>query len=279
VAVKGARLWGVPAGVIVGGSDILILPRSPARRRAVVAALSAADAVFAVGRALCEATVALGIDPDKVHLHRQGIDPRFRPADRAAARRRLGLPLDTDILLWVGRMVPVKGLDVLIDACARLRKSGREFRLVLAGDGPLRSAVAADCERRHLTRLVLFVGPQPHDALPDWYRAADLCVLSSYSEGVPNVLRESLACGTPYVATAVGGVAEITDDPAVRLVPPNDPAALASAIDRALSERLAPVADSARFPDWCEAAERMIEVLMTRRCQSSEPSYQLEPCA
>jgi glycosyltransferase involved in cell wall biosynthesis len=241
--------------------------------------LSAADAVFAVGKNLRDATIALGIDPNKLHVHRQGTDARFRPGDRRAARRRLGLAADTDILLWVGRMVPVKGLEILIDACAQLRGGGRVFRLILIGDGPLRSVVAAECDRRGIAEMVTLAGEQPHDLLPDWYRAADLCVLSSHSEGVPNVLREALACGTPYVSTAVGGVAEISDDPAVHLVPPSDAKALARTIDRALSERRAPNAESVSFPDWAEVADRMLRLLFTGRQEPAASRCQLEACA
>jgi glycosyltransferase involved in cell wall biosynthesis len=283
VATRAGRLWDVPVGIIVGGSDVLILPRDRARRRAVVTALESADAVFVVGHALREATIGLGVSPNKVYVHRQGTHRRFQPGDRAAARRRIGLSADANVLLWVGRMVPVKGLEVLIDACARVRNAGRDFRLILAGDGPLRAAVFEDCQRRGLSSNVSFPGELPNDELPDWYRAADLFILSSHSEGVPNVLREALACGTPYVATAVGGVGELTDDHAVRLVPPGDSVAMAAAIDQALANPRAPDPDRARFPDWSEASERLLQVLLPARSPArDEPPtacYQLEGCA
>jgi teichuronic acid biosynthesis glycosyltransferase TuaC len=283
VATRAGRLWDVPVGIIVGGSDVLILPRDRARRRAVVTALEGADAVFVVGHALREATIGLGVNPNKVHIHRQGTHRWFRPGDRAAARRGIGLPEAANVLLWVGRMVPVKGLEVLTDACARLRSIGRDFHLILAGDGPLRGAVADECHRRGLSANVSFRGELANDTLPDWYRAADLVVLSSHSEGVPNVLREALACGTPYVATAVGGVGELTDDPAIRLVPAGDPGALAAAIDQALTNRRRPDPDRARFPDWSETGERLLQILLATRSPTGEeqptPYYQLEGCA
>jgi glycosyltransferase involved in cell wall biosynthesis len=101
----------------------------------------------------------------------------------------------------------------------------------------------------------------PHDQLPDWYGAADLTVLSSHSEGIPNVLRESLACGTPYVATRVGGVAELSEDPAVRLVPPGDPAALAGAIRASLAERH-PL-QKAHYGTWRDYAEAVLKLLFS----------------
>src|SRR5207247_9071660 len=83
-------------------------------------------------------------------------------------------------------------------------------------------------------------GPLPHAELPDWYRAANLTVLPSRSEGMPNVLRESLACGTPFVASRVGGIVEIAEACSGHLVPPDDPGALAEAIGRTLAAPAGP---------------------------------------
>ena len=237
VAVRAARLAGVPVGIVVGGSDVLLLPRDPKRGRAVANALRGADAVFAVSRDLQNRAIELGVAREKAHVVYNGVDARFTPGDRTAARERLGLSREGNLLLWVGRMDPVKGLEVLLEACGRLAARDVDFRLVLIGDGPARGAVLEGVSRHGLSERVRFAGTVRHEALPDWYRAADLTVLSSHSEGIPNVLRESLACGTPYVATRVGGVAELSDDPAVHLVPPADPAALADAIAAALNDR------------------------------------------
>src|SRR5207248_1750555 len=128
----------------------------------------------------------------------------------------------------------VKGLDVLLEACAKLRHDGVDHRLYLIGDGRLRKSLETESAIRGLSGIVSFIGPVAHDRLPDWYRAADLTVLPSRSEGVPNVLRESLACGTPFVATRVGGIHEIAYAPDDQLVPADDPAALADAIERSL---------------------------------------------
>ena len=242
VATRVARLAGARVGIMVGGSDILLLTRNRRRRRAIVNTLGAADAVFAVGQDLKSKVIQLGIDPSKTHVFDRGVDPQFAPGDRRLARTRRGLPLERNILLWVGRMAPVKGLEVLLQACASLRSRQFDFEVVLIGDGPLRKPLEASCHRLGLSERVRFTGALPHGSLPDWYRAADLTVLPSYSEGNPNVLRESLACGTPYVASRVGGVPEISDDPCNQLVPAGDSAQLAEAIENMLSRqpRLAP---------------------------------------
>jgi glycosyltransferase involved in cell wall biosynthesis len=135
-------------------------------------------------------------------------------------------------------MVPVKGLDILVAACQRLKQQVPDFQLYLIGDGPERPSLAAEVQRLGLSEHVVFVGPVDHDRLGVWFQAADLTVMPSRSEGIPNTLLESLACGTPFVASAVGGVPEVAGHAAGRLVPPERPDELAAAIEAALAERL-----------------------------------------
>jgi teichuronic acid biosynthesis glycosyltransferase TuaC len=261
-AVRVARLLGVPSAVIVGGSDVLLLPQDHRRRRCVVKVLNDVDAILTVSRDLQANTVKLGIPPEKVHVWSQGVDTElFSPGDRRDARRRLGIPVEGKALLWVGRMHPVKAVDVLVDSCARLRSRGTDFRLYLVGDGPLRRSLEDQVRAASLLDRVRFVGPQNHQRLGDWYRAADLTVLPSWSEGIPNTLRESLACGTPFVASRVGGIPEIADEPANRLVPPGDPLALSEALEQTLAEPSALGAVRPRSGGWAEAAASLVKIV------------------
>jgi len=240
VAVRAARLAGVPSAVIVGGSDVLLLAQSPGRRRRILKVLHATDAVIPVSDDLKTKLIGIGIAADKVHVVPRGVDSdRFSPGSRDDSRRKLNIRPDARVVVWVGRMVPVKGLDVLLDACGRLLHGAGAlpFHLYLVGDGPLRETLSHRAVKLGVAGGVSFVGAVPHSELVDWYRAADLTVLPSRSEGVPNVLRESLACGTPFVASAVGGIPEIADDATCRLVPPEDPASLAAALARAIECR------------------------------------------
>lgn len=236
-AVRAARLAGIPAIVITGGSDVLLLTRDPARKRCIEQVLRQADAVVAVSEDLARHVASLGVDPGKIHTMLRGVDTsRFSPGDAREARLRLGLPTEGPMMLWVGRMVPVKGLEVLIEACRALRPRHPDLRLYLVGDGALRASIQAAITAAGLDEMVRLVGLVPHEALADWFRAADLTVLPSLSEGIPNVLRESLACGTPFVASQVGGIPELARNGAGWLVPPGDPAALAATIDRVLTD-------------------------------------------
>jgi glycosyltransferase involved in cell wall biosynthesis len=159
-------------------------------------------------------------------------------------------------------MVPVKGLDVLLAACSTLRQRQVDFRLYLVGDGPLREPLQRDCRALGLKGMVTFVGTLLSDELADWYRAADFTVLPSRSEGIPNVLRESLACGTPFVASDVGGIPELADGSDSILVAPGDPRSLAEAIEQGLAKwgSRAPKAPP-RFLSWPESAASLTRII------------------
>ncbi len=259
-AVKIAREAGIPVVVMSGGSDVLVVARDPRRRRRMVAVLAAADAVVCVSEHLRRAVTAFGIAARKIHVVYRGVDPeRFHPGDGDAARARLGLRQDRPVLLWVGRIVPVKGLETLVDACAVLKAGGCDFTLTLVGDGSGRDALAARVQRLGLDDVVRFAGSVKHDQLGEWYRAASLVVLPSLSEGVPNVLLEAIACGTPFVASNVGGISEIADTEHDRLVAAGSASELAGAIREGL---LRPRMSKRRFePDtWTTSAQRLSDV-------------------
>ena len=259
-AVRIARRLGVPSAIIVGGSDVLLITKNAKRRRAVISTLAAADAVIAVSENLRQRVIADGIPEARVHAWSQGVDRRFAPGDRKAARLRLGLPIAAPMALWVGRMVPVKGLDVLLVAASLVRAQLPAFQLHLVGDGSMRQRLVAQCRQLRLEDTVRFVGVVPHASLPDWYRAADVSVISSWSEGLPNVLRESAACGTPFVATAVGGTHEIAGH-YDRLVAAGDAKALAHAlIDRVHASTPVVAVRPTPITSWGVAVESLLAI-------------------
>jgi len=263
VAARFARAAGIPSAVIVGGSDVLVLARRAGRRRrSIVRALHAVDAVITVGRQLADKVEELGIPARKVHVVYQGIDEAlFSPGAAIDARRRLGIPEAGKVLVSVGNLIPVKGIDVLLEALSRLSTRQKDVRLYLIGDGAARRELEALVARLGLETVVRFVGKVQQAELADWYRAADLTVLASRSEGVPNVLRESLACGTPFVATRVGGVGEIAEGTTNRLVPAEDPAALADAITESLSMPRAPFTTN-RFLTWQQSTQQILDAVL-----------------
>ena len=235
-AVQLARQAGLPVVVQVHGSDIRGLDRFTARVPGTMAAVRDADGVIAVSQDLAERVIALGAAPQRVRVVIDGVDKRvFHSGSRAEAQQRLGWESNVRHLLFVGNLVPVKGIDILLSACQQLLARQDDWRLHLIGAGPLESSLKQLAVSSGLGERVIFHGPIAHQELPDWFRAADLFVLASRSEGVPNVLLEAAACGLPFVASRVGGIPEIASQGASRLVPAEKPAALAAAIAEMLA--------------------------------------------
>jgi glycosyltransferase involved in cell wall biosynthesis len=140
-------------------------------------------------------------------------------------------------IVCVGRLAPVKGQHLLVDAMERLVKSGRNIRLRLAGDGPDRAALQQDVQGRGLEKHILFEGNLNQDQLRELYRESDALVLASFAEGLPVVLMEAMAMEIPCVAPWVNGIPEIiTHETDGLLVPPGDAGAVASAIGRLMDD-------------------------------------------
>lgn len=260
--LQAARHFGVPAVVIAGGSDVLLLPQEPGRGPAVRRVLTQSQMVTTVSDGLRQATIKLGVAPDRVRTIRQGTNPKvFCHGDRNAARTKLDLGLDREILVWVGRMVPVKNLDLLVDAVKLLARERPQLELHLIGDGESRAQLSARVEAEGLSKIFQFEGPIAHDRLADWYRAADAVVLSSHSEGLPNVLREALACGTPFVATDVGDISEIARPEYARLVEKGDAKAFAAAVAEVLKPQYRQAAARYQPRDWSDCAREFSELI------------------
>ncbi|MCA8998464.1 MAG: glycosyltransferase, partial [Planctomycetaceae bacterium] len=236
IGVRAGRLAQAPAAVIVGGTDVLILPNLPKRGTRVRRVLTDSDAVITVSDGLKQAAEELPVPAEQVRTIYQGIDDTHfhTRKSREESRSELGLATDTSHLVWVGRIVPIKALEVLLRASAALAQRQVSFQLHLLGNGPERPSLEKLAKELGLENIVRIQGAVGHDRLADWYRAADLTVMSSLSEGLPNVLRESLACGTPFVSTDVGSIREIARPEYSQLVPVNDVEALAKAIEETL---------------------------------------------
>jgi teichuronic acid biosynthesis glycosyltransferase TuaC len=260
--VRAARMLGAKSAVIIGGSDVLLLTKEPRRCEQIKRVLRESDAVLAVCEGLRDRAIELGVSPERVHRLYQGIDPEvFCHGDRSTARSRFNLSATDPAFVWVGRMVSVKRLDVLVEAFDRVVKQRSEAKLYLLGEGAAEQPVRQLVETRGLSESVIFVGAVQQSALPDWYRAADATLLSSESEGLPNVLRESLACGTPWVSTNVGSVQEIAAADHSIIVPVGDAAALADGIIQSLEPLYKNGAAAYRPKTWSDTAARLQKLL------------------
>jgi glycosyltransferase involved in cell wall biosynthesis len=212
-AVMLGRRLNVPVVVTARGTDINLIAEHRLPRRMIRWAARHAAAVIAVSRALKEKLVALGTDAERVHVLRNGVDTDlFKPLERERVRRELSMQPRT--LLSVGNLLAFKGHGIAIEALALLP----ECQLVIAGDGPERGAFEALARRCGVAERVRFVGSLSQEELHRYYAGADALVLASSREGWPNVLLEAMACGTPVIATDVGGVSEIVTAPEAGIV-------------------------------------------------------------
>lgn len=226
-----ARKLGVPYVMKLHGSDINVQAGYTLRRMQIRSALRHANGVVAVSRALADKAIALGADPAHTHVIYNGVDSRlFAPGSRDKARQRLQLATDAPLLLYVGNLKASKGCIDLLEAFPALLAAKPQARLLYIGDGPCRAELLQRATTLGCAERVELKGAIKHDALGDWFRAADLLCLPSHNEGVPNVVLEAMACGTPVVATRVGGIPEVVPAQAGILVPVKDRAALSAAL-------------------------------------------------
>ena len=165
---------------------------------------------------------------------------------KSEARSQLGFRPNEKIVLYVGRFDPRKGIETLVRACSHLKASPDNVRLVIVGgsdptqpDGDERLRIERIVQELGLSNRTTFTGRVGHDRLPLYYTAADVCVIPSHYEPFGLVAIESMACGTPVVASSVGGLNfSIVPEETGLLVPPQDIAAFAEAIDRILGNDL-----------------------------------------
>ena len=197
-------------------------------------------------------------DPSRIAVIPCGVDLElFYPRDPRLARARLGLDAER-VLLFVGRLTPIKGLETLLKALARVKSnglSGTAIRLVVVGgekderwDGGDLRRLARDLG---VAAWVDFRGPQPQDVLPDYYAAADLCLMPSRYESFGMVALEAMACGVPVIASRVGGLAlTVQDGTTGLLVPEGDAATLAEGIAGLLTDERRRHALGAQAVEW-----------------------------
>ena len=235
--------WAYPEGVVtaclakllrkdflikVHGSDINDTCQYPMRAKQIVWACNRAKGVIAVSEALKKRLITLGVKEDKIHLIYNGVNKEVFYVDQRITRK--------NYLLYVGNLKANKGVIELISAFIALRAKHPNLTLKVAGTGAMLPVMQKEIAQAGLSAAVEFLGSVAHKSIADLIRPAKLVILPSYAEGVPNIILESISCGTPVVATTVGGIPEVVNSKTGVLVAPKNVEALTLGIEEALDK-------------------------------------------
>ena len=230
-AVILSKILGIPVVITARGTDINLFPEFKLPRAWIKWAACHTDHVITVSMALRQRLIDLGADGKKITVLRNGVDLEvFSPQpDRELIRNEKSLA--KVVLLSVGRLEDLKGHELIIQALTKIN----DAVLLVAGDGPLRKSLEKFSLEIGVANQVRFLGSVPHNELSVYYTISDMLVLASSREGWPNVLLESMACGTPVVATNVGGSPEVvTSNEAGIIAKERSPEGLVEAINELL---------------------------------------------
>ena len=235
----------LPLVVSLHGSDMYVAERFLPARLAARAAFARAGVITACSEDLGRRATAVGADPARLQLVRYGVDvTRFRPdaATRTGRRNSLGIQPDVPLIFAVGRLVRKKGFEYLIDAMPAVTAE-RPAVLAIAGEGDLSAELRARAARSAAGECVRFLGNLSQDQVADYLAAADVAVVPSVRDdagnvdGLPNVVLEALASGTPLVTTPAGGIGTVVSHERTALIiPERDVTALSAAIRRLLDD-------------------------------------------
>lgn len=202
---------GIPVMVTARGSDINVIPDNPIAKKRIIKALTDIQASAAVSQALADEMVKLAPLAKQPILLRNAVDLDLFHPQAKALQMPFKLNDGDKLILSVGNLIELKGHHLVIDALVLLP----HINLIIIGDGILKDKLQQQVKKLKLADRVHFTGNIQQSELPGYYASADALVLASSREGMPNVLLESIACGTPVIATDVGGSKEVIDSPEV----------------------------------------------------------------
>jgi teichuronic acid biosynthesis glycosyltransferase TuaC len=233
-----AKRWNVPLVIsALGTIERKVAYEKSQTSKQIIKAMNFADRILSVSEDLRLHIINLGINKNKVIVVPNGVDTeKFKPLAKENVRNLLNLPVDKNIVLFVGALRTIKGVDYLIEAAKNFVNANTELYLVGRDDG-LKKKLVKMAQELKIPDFVKFVGPVNHDDIPLWISASDILVLPSLSEGRPNVVLEALACEVPVVATDVGGIPELMiNGETGYLVPAKDSLELSKKVNKLLED-------------------------------------------
>jgi glycosyltransferase involved in cell wall biosynthesis len=271
-AVMLGKRLGLPVIVSARGTDMNLFPSFRLIRPMIHWTLENATGTIGVCEALREAMVAMGASESHSITIGNGIDlERFIPVDRQEARRRLEIAAGSEVIVSVGALIPRKGYHFLIPAIAEICSRHPNLRLYIIGEGESRSQLAALARAKNVQDRVFLMGSKPNEDLRYWFSAADISCLASSREGWANVLLESLACGTPVVATRVWGAPEVITSPELGVLVDQGVQPIADGLEVALCKHWdrGALVRYAASRTW-EVVAKEVEVFLSERIESEK---------
>ena len=256
-----AKHFKKPLVIKVHGSDVNLFSKYFWRRLMMRRAFEHSQKIIAVSSDLKEKIKHLGILEDKIAVIGNGVNTQiFKPMDKAECRKKLSLPAQQKLVVFIGNLVEVKGIKFLI---AAFRDLSHDVTLRIVGEGGLRPMLEEQVKELNLSQRIVFTGRCPHNDIPVWMNAADIFCLPSLNEGCPNVVLEALACGTLVVASRVGGIPDMITSPEQGiLVAPQDSKGLAQAIDTLITKVKGKQKNEAILKrSWNDTAREVYQVL------------------
>ena len=258
----------IPVMVTARGSDINVIPQNKIAKKRIVKALNEVEASAAVSQALVDEMVKLAPNAKPPVVLRNGVDLNVFHPKVTLPELPFKLASDEKLILSVGNLVELKGHHLVIEALVSLEK----VKLIVIGEGEEEQPLKKLVIKLNLTERVLFTGNLLQSELPGYYAAADALVLASSREGMPNVLLEAIASGTPVVATNVGGSPEVLKGRGVgKLLSERDSKNIVEALTTLFleGERSTELANVAKKLSWDEVSKK--QYLCLQRISNKEP--------
>lgn len=217
----------IPFIISARGSDINLIPEYPLPRKMILWAAQQAQASVTVCKSLKDSMVKIGADENKIYVYRNGVDLElFKPLNKKQCKEKYLVTSKT--LVSIGNLIELKGHHLIIQALQFLP----DYKLLIVGAGEQEQSLKQLVETRQLTERVIFLGEKQQQELVEIYNAADALILASSREGWANVLLESMACGTPVVATDICGTPEVVKKPEAGVLVKRTPESIAEGVNQ-----------------------------------------------
>lgn len=233
VATKIAKYYNKPSIVGLRGSDVTSYLKTFVLGKMALWTYRNCTKIVTVSKDLQKQVVEEEIDKNKIHVIKNGINSSFKILDKDSCRKKLNLP-NTKLILFIGDLRSGKGVRYLIEAFSKLNDI-INVNLYMIGSGEEKKNLEVLINKLDITSNAHFMENIDHKNLPYWYNAVDVFCLPSLREGIPNVILESLACGTPVVTTDISNNSDIINKSNGILVEPKNSIQLASALEKVLS--------------------------------------------